>query len=134
MELKRKDLSGKTGTTNENVDAWFCGFNVEQVGIAWIGYDQPKSLGTNETGSAAALPIWISYMQRALKGMPEKTYEPPSGVVSLRINPETGLRDDTSRYSDWFLAEFTPRMSQDALAPAALPGAAPSRDVRDQLF
>jgi penicillin-binding protein 1A len=134
MELKRKDLAGKTGTTNENVDAWFCGFNAAQVGIAWIGYDQPKSLGTNETGAVAALPMWISYMQRALKGVPERAYEPPSGVVSLRINPDTGLRDDSSRYSDWFLSEYTPRMSQDALAPALMPGATPARDVRDQLF
>ena len=134
LELKRKDLAGKTGTTNENVDAWFCGFNTAQVGIAWIGYDQPRTLGNNETGSAAALPIWITYMQRALKGVPEAVPDPPTGVVSLRINPETGLRDDTSRLSDWFLAEFTPRMQMDALAPAAMPGAAPSRDVRDQLF
>ena len=134
MELKRRDLAGKTGTTNENVDAWFCGFNAAQVGIAWIGHDQPKSLGSNETGSAAALPIWITYMQRSLKGVPEKSNDPPAGVVSLRINPETGLRDDSSRYSDWFLAEFTPRMSQDALAPVMVPGAAPARDVRDQLF
>jgi penicillin-binding protein 1A len=134
LELKRKDLAGKTGTTNENVDAWFCGFNATQVGIAWIGYDQPRTLGTNETGSVAALPIWISYMQRALKGVPEQVAEPPSGVVSMRINPDTGLRDDSSRVSDWFLAEFTPRMAQDALAPAAMPGAAPARDVRDQLF
>ena len=72
QELKRHDLAGKTGTTNENVDAWFCGFNVAQVGIAWIGYDQPKSLGTNETGAVAALPIWIAYMQKALKGVPEQ--------------------------------------------------------------
>jgi penicillin-binding protein 1A len=134
QELKRKDLAGKTGTTNENVDAWFCGFNAAQVGIAWIGYDQPKTLGTNETGSVAALPIWISYMQRALKGVPEQIADAPPGVVSMRINPDTGLRDDSSRISDWFLAEFTPRMAQDALAPAAMPGAAPSRDVRDQLF
>jgi penicillin-binding protein 1A len=134
LELKRKDLAGKTGTTNENIAAWFCGFNTSQVGIAWIGYDQPKTLGTNETGSAAALPIWIAYMQRALKGVPEALPDAPPGVVSLRINPETGLRDDTSRLSDWFLAEFTPRMQMDALAPAAMPGAAPSRDVRDQLF
>jgi len=134
LELKRKDLAGKTGTTNEYVDAWFCGFNASQVGIAWIGFDQPRSLGANETGSAAALPMWITYMQRALKGVPEQSRDPPPGVVSVRINPETGLRDDTSRFSDWFLAEFTPRMSQDALAPAMLPGSAPARDVRDQLF
>ena len=134
LDLKRKDLAGKTGTTNENIDAWFCGFNAAEVGIAWIGYDQPRSLGTNETGGVAALPIWISYMQRALKGVPEQTLEAPTGVVSLRINPDTGLRDDSSRVSDWFLAEFAPRMAQDALAPAAMPGATPARDVRDQLF
>ena len=134
LELKRKDLAGKTGTTNENVDAWFCGFNLAQVGIAWIGYDQPKSLGTNETGAVAALPMWIAYMQRALKGVPEDTRDPPPGVVSVHINPDTGLRDDTSKLSDWFLAEFTPRLAQDALAPAAMPGTAPARDVRDQLF
>ena len=134
LDLKRKDLAGKTGTTNENIDAWFCGFDAAEVGIAWIGYDQPRSLGTNETGGVAALPIWISYMQRALKGVPEQTLEAPTGVVSLRINPDTGLRDDSSRVSDWFLAEFAPRMAQDALAPAAMPGATPARDVRDQLF
>ncbi len=97
LELKRKDLAGKTGTTNDNVDAWFCGFNAAQVGVAWIGFDQPKTLGTNETGGVAALPIWISYMQRALKGVPEELPEPPAGVVSLRINPDTGLRDDSSK-------------------------------------
>jgi penicillin-binding protein 1A len=134
LELKRKDLAGKTGTTNENVDAWFCGFNAAQVGIAWIGYDQPRSLGANETGGVAALPIWISYMQRALKGVPEQVLETPTGVVQVRINPDTGLRDDSSRVSDYFLAEFAPRMAQDALAPAVMPGAAPARDVRDQLF
>ena len=134
LELKRKDLAGKTGTTNEYVDAWFCGFNTSQVGIAWIGFDQPKSLGTNETGSSAALPMWITYMQRALKGVPEEVREPPPGVVSLRVDAGTGLRDDSSKFSDWFLAEFTPRVAQDALAPALAPGSAPARDVRDQLF
>ena len=109
LELKRKDLAGKTGTTNENVDAWFCGFNQSMVGIAWIGFDQPKTLGTNETGGVAALPIWISFMQKALKGVPEKMPEPPPGVVSVRINAETGLRDDSSNLSDWFFSEFTPR-------------------------
>jgi penicillin-binding protein 1A len=135
QELKRKDLAGKTGTTNENVDAWFCGFNQAQVGIAWIGFDQPRSLGNHETGALAALPIWIAYMQRALKGIPEKLPEPPGGVVSVRINADSGLRDDGSNLADWFLQENTPRFA-DAFAPAAptvTPGG-PSRDVRDQLF
>ena len=137
LELKRKDLAGKTGTTNENVDAWFCGFNQSQVGIAWIGFDQPKSLGTNETGGVAALPIWIAYMQKALKGVPEKMLETPPNVVSVRINPESGLRDDGSNLSDWFYAEFTPRAREsEAFAPAAATGTpgAPARDARDQLF
>ncbi|HET9046904.1 MAG TPA: penicillin-binding protein 1A [Casimicrobiaceae bacterium] len=137
LELKRKDLAGKTGTTNENVDAWFCGFNQSQVGIAWIGFDQPKTLGTNETGGVAALPIWIAYMQKALKGVPEKLLETPPNVVSVRINAESGLRDDGSNLSDWFYAEFTPRAREsEAFAPAATAGppGAPARDVRDQLF
>jgi penicillin-binding protein 1A len=137
QELKRKDLAGKTGTTNENVDAWFCGFSQAQVGVAWIGFDQPKSLGANETGAAAALPIWIAYMQRALKGLPETLREPPAGVVSLRINPVSGLRDESSSVTDWFLQENTPRGGEGSFGAAPTPGMAPGptvRDVRDQLF
>jgi len=134
LSLKRQDIAGKTGTTNDDVDAWFCGFNAAQVGIAWIGFDQPKSLGNRETGSLAALPMWIAYMEKALKGVPEVKRDPPPGVVSLRINPDTGLRDDASNYADWFMNEYTPRMAQDALAPALMPGSPPARDVRNQLF
>ncbi len=134
QELKRRDLAGKTGTTNDNVDAWFCGYNSSIVGVAWIGYDQPRTLGNNETGGVAALPIWMSYMGKILKSIPEKQRDPPDGVVQLRINAETGLRDESSALSDWFLNEFTPRRSEDALAPISLPGAPTQRDVRDQLF
>jgi penicillin-binding protein 1A len=130
--LGRKDLAGKTGTTNENIDAWFCGFNAAQVGVAWIGFDQPKTLGVNETGGVAALPIWMSYMQRALKGMPERPLQTPDGVVSVRINAETGLRDDSSTLSEWFYAEFPPRGRDDALTPAA--GGRTGQEVREQLF
>ncbi|MEO8755205.1 MAG: penicillin-binding protein, partial [Casimicrobiaceae bacterium] len=130
--LGRKDLAGKTGTTNENVDAWFCGFNASMVGVAWIGFDQPKTLGANETGGIAALPIWISFMQRALKGVPEKPLSVPDGVISVRINAESGLRDDSSNLSDYFFAEFPPRGGGDTLAPVT-PGQK-SPDVRDQLF
>jgi penicillin-binding protein 1A len=132
--LKRKDLAGKTGTTNDNVDAWFCGYNASLVGVAWIGYDQPRTLGNNETGGVAALPIWMSYMEKILKTVPEKLRDPPEGVVQLRINADTGLRDESSSMSDWFLNEFTPRRSEESLAPAAIPGAPAQRDVRDQLF
>jgi penicillin-binding protein 1A len=130
--LGRKDLAGKTGTTNENIDAWFCGFNASQVGVAWIGYDQPKTLGANETGGIAALPIWISYMQKALKGVPEKPLVTPENVISVHINPESGLRDDGSTLSEWFYAEFPPRGREDTLAPAV--SGRPAQDVREQLF
>jgi penicillin-binding protein 1A len=82
VALKRKDLAGKTGTTNEYVDAWFCGYQMSAAACAWIGFDQPKNLGNKETGGAAALPIWIGYMGRALKDVPIKTPETPEGVVA----------------------------------------------------
>ena len=130
--LKRRDIAGKTGTTNDNIDAWFCGFNSDIVGVAWIGFDQPRTLGTNETGGVAALPIWIAFMQKALKGTPEKMASPPDGVVSLRINADSGLRDDTSTLSDYFYSEYQPRARDDGLT-AALPGKSP-QEVRDQIF
>jgi penicillin-binding protein 1A len=132
MALGRRDLAGKTGTTNENIDAWFCGFNAAQVGVAWIGFDQPKTLGVNETGGVAALPIWMNYMQKSLKGVAEKPLQTPEGVISVRINAETGLRDDSSSLTEWFYAEFPPRGRDDALAPAA--GGRSGQEVREQLF
>jgi penicillin-binding protein 1A len=132
QSLGRKDIAGKTGTTNENVDAWFCGFTPSLVGIAWIGFDQPRTLGANETGAVAALPIWITFMQRALKGQPEKANETPQGIVQVRINPDTGLRDDASTLSDWFYAEAVPRPRDDTFVS---PNAGRSaQDVRNQLF
>ena len=79
--LKRPDLYGKTGTTNDFLDAWFCGFQPNLVGIAWVGYDTPKKLGNKETGGALALPIWIQYMQTALRDVPVASYEQPAGIV-----------------------------------------------------
>jgi len=132
MRLGRQDLAGKTGTTNENVDAWFCGFNASMVGVAWIGFDQPRTLGTNETGAVAALPIWMAFMAKALKGVPEVPLKPPDGILVAKINAETGLREnDGGGISEYFYAEFPPRQREDALAPAG--GQAP-REVRNQLF
>lgn len=80
--LKRGDLAGKTGTTNDSVDAWFAGYTPQLVGVAWLGYDQPKSLGSRETGGGASLPIWLGYMQNALKEFPEiKRGPPPEGLI-----------------------------------------------------
>jgi penicillin-binding protein 1A len=82
MQLGRGDLAGKTGTTNDQVDAWFCGFNANLVAVAWIGYDQPRSLGGSETGAQAALPMWMMYMGKVLKGVPETAAVAPEGVVT----------------------------------------------------
>ena len=83
VALKRQDLAGKTGTTNEYVDAWFCGYQMTVAGCAWIGFDQPKKLGDRETGGAAALPIWIGYMSRALKDVPIQLPSVPDGLVAF---------------------------------------------------
>ncbi|NTV69621.1 MAG: penicillin-binding protein 1A [Azonexaceae bacterium] len=80
--LKRQDLAGKTGTTNEYLDAWFCGYQMTVSGCAWIGFDQPRKLGDKETGGAAALPIWIGYMNRALKDVPMSLPQAPEGLIA----------------------------------------------------
>jgi len=80
-ELNRRDVAGKTGTTNDSHDAWFAGFTPNLVGVAWMGFDQPKSLGSRETGGGAALPIWLEYMRDVLKDQPEQPLPaPPSGL------------------------------------------------------
>ncbi|SAL63134.1 1A family penicillin-binding protein [Caballeronia udeis] len=82
-QLKRTDLAGKTGTTNDSHDAWFAGYQHSLVAIAWIGYDAPRSLGDKETGGGLALPVWMEYMSRALRGVPEYKSTMPPDVVSL---------------------------------------------------
>jgi penicillin-binding protein 1A len=133
MSLGRQDLAGKTGTTNDHVDAWFCGFQARTVAIAWIGFDTPASLGANETGSEAALPMWMDYMGTALKGVPETDFEPPAGVVQVSIDPATGLRepDGHSHTVDYFYQESQP--------PLADPGTLvrdgrPPEEVKNQIF
>jgi penicillin-binding protein 1A len=81
--LKRRDLAGKTGTTNEHVDAWFCGYQQTVVGCSWIGFDQPRNLGKGETGGTAALPTWIAFMAKALKDIPESFLPAPEGLVTV---------------------------------------------------
>jgi penicillin-binding protein 1A len=89
-ELGRADLAGKTGTTNDEADAWFNGFTSSVVAISWVGFDQPQPLGRGEVGGRAALPMWMDFMQVALKGAPSQWPERPPGLVSVRINPLTG--------------------------------------------
>ncbi len=81
--LKRPDLYGKTGTTNDSLDAWFAGFQPTMAAIAWMGYDTPRKLGDRETGGGLSLPIWITYMETALKGVPVAELSAPGGVVNV---------------------------------------------------
>ena len=119
MQLGRTDLGGKTGTTNEFVDAWFCGFGTGLVAVSWIGFDNPHTLGHNETGGQAALPMWITYMGRAMKGVEELPKSVPEGVVQVRINSESGLREADGRgIPEYFYQEFLPPERDGEGAPA----------------
>ncbi len=105
--LKRDDLYGKTGTTNDSLDAWFAGFQPTVTAIAWIGYDTPRSLGDKETGGGLALPIWVSYMQHALKGVPVSEPTKPPGVTNIG--------------GEWYYDEFAPGRGVAALGVEAAP-------------
>ena len=91
MALGRNDLAGKTGTTNEQRDAWFSGYNSEVVTSVWVGFDSHEPLGRYEVGGKAALPIWINYMRVALRNVPDDALEIPEGITQARIDPVTGL-------------------------------------------
>ncbi|MGI9331310.1 MAG: penicillin-binding protein 1A [Gammaproteobacteria bacterium] len=91
LELGRKDIAGKTGTTNERRDAWFNGYNGDLVTTAWVGFDQERSLGAREEGGRTALPVWNTFMAEALAGTADATIPRPPGIVTVRIDPESGL-------------------------------------------
>ena len=115
-QLGRYDVAGKTGTTNNQMDAWFGGFNAKQVAVVWMGYDKPRSLGKDETGGKAALPIWIRYMATALKTFPDNAYAMPEGIVSTKIDPIKGTQsaDNDSGIYEYFYAETPPPGLNDA--------------------
>jgi penicillin-binding protein 1A len=129
MQLGRQDLAGKTGTTSDSMDAWFCGFQPTIVGVAWIGFDNPHSLGDKETGGGAALPIWMGYMEKVLKNVPEAVYTMPDNMVAARIN-DNGLRDPNGNRIEYFYQENLP--PEQAAAPD--PAAKPAEAVKDELF
>ena len=96
LQLGRRDLSGKTGTSNDRRDAWFAGFNGDMSAIVWVGFDDDQPLGPGEEGSRTALPIWIEFARRALKGAPENAMPMPEGIVTVRISKATGCPADSS--------------------------------------
>jgi penicillin-binding protein 1A len=111
LELKRSDLAGKTGTSQDKRDAWFCGYNADLVGVAWVGFDQERSLGPREEGGATALPIWIKFMAHALKGQPENRLPQPNGLVSMRVSTVTGKParpGDPNTTLEMFMADHVP--------------------------
>jgi penicillin-binding protein 1A len=115
LQLKRTDLAGKTGTTNDRRDTWFCGFNAGLVATAWVGFDQERSLGPGEEGGRTALPMWVYFMAEALKGVPEQRRPAPPGLVSMRISADTGLAarpGDPNAIFETFMAGHLPAEPQ----------------------
>ncbi len=123
--LGRNDLAGKTGTTNNLVDAWFAGYNPKQVAVAWIGFDQPRTLGKLETGGTAALPIWIRYMATALRGMPDAPVSVPDGVMQLKIDSLLGIliSEDEEGIYEYFYNETPPPEVETYIPPLEEPTA-----------
>ncbi|MCX8048598.1 MAG: penicillin-binding protein 1A [Methylohalobius sp.] len=131
--LQRSDLAGKTGTTNEQRDAWFNGYAPPLVAIAWVGFDSSEPLGTNETGARAALPMWIEYMKTALQGQAEYSFPLPEGVVVAFIDPTSGLRTTPNRgIQEFFLEGNLPPYRSAIAQPEA---GKPSQDsILNSLF
>lgn len=115
LELKRDDLAGKTGTTDEALDTWFNGFHPELVATVWVGFPQQQSLGQYEYGSTRPLSIWIEFMKQALLDVPDQPLRQPNGIVRVRIDPETGQLASHSQ-SDAIFEYFRDENSPAALA------------------
>ncbi|OYD50921.1 penicillin-binding protein 1A [Acidovorax kalamii] len=126
--LKRPDLYGKTGTTNDSVDAWFAGYQPTIAAVTWIGYDTPRNLGSRETGGGLSLPVWISFMERALKGVPVMEPTVPAGVVNVG--------------GEWFYDEYARSAGvssvgledQRSTSPAVTPQAPPPSEERSRIL
>jgi penicillin-binding protein 1A len=111
LELKRSDIAGKTGTTNGPMDVWFSGYNPEVVTTTWVGFDKYTPLGRREFGGTAALPIWIGFMREALRDTPEIQRSVPPGIVSVRIDPDSGQLATSGRRNaifEYFLKDNVP--------------------------
>ncbi len=117
LSLKRSDLAGKTGTTNDSHDAWFAGYQPDIAAVAWVGFDQPRKLGDRETGGGLALPIWISYMGHALGSVPQRGLSPPPGVVNIA--------------GEWYYAETTPGQGIESID---VPEAQPAQDTGSSML
>lgn len=119
--LRRGDVAGKTGTTNDQRDAWFSGYSRDIVASVWVGFDNHTPLGERETGSVAALPIWIDFMRKALAGKPERKYYKPSNIMTAKINRKNGLLAhpaDDKGIIETFRSDYLPKDMASPPAPA----------------
>ncbi len=136
LALKRDDIAGKTGTTNEHRDTWFSGFNADIVATAWVGFDQERSLGAGEEGGHTALPMWVYFMGEALAGRPEHRLPQPEGIVSARISPVNGelaKANDPDAVFELFLAGRLPGAGAVAGDGAGV-GAAKPGNAEEPIF
>jgi penicillin-binding protein 1A len=127
LVLNRDDIAGKTGTTNDQHDAWFSGFNGDLVATVWTGFDQDRSLGAGEQGAHVSLPTWIFFMRQALAGAPRHKPPVPDGIVTVRISPDTGLlasADDPNAIMEKFMEGTLPK-------PGSLEGPNNSNPIND---
>jgi penicillin-binding protein 1A len=137
LQLGRNDLAGKTGTTNDQRDAWFSGFNNDVVTTVWVGFDNPQPLGSRETGAHAALPMWIDYMREALRDQPEANMEQPDGMVSARIDATTGeftSADNANAMFELFRYENVPQPSEQGGTESATTQSNDGTTITEQLF
>jgi penicillin-binding protein 1A len=136
--LQRSDLAGKTGTTNKLNDAWFSGYTPDLVTTVWLGFDAPRSLGEGEVGGVAALPVWIDFMRVALKGRPEHSLPQPEGMVTVRIDPDTGLlasANSDDGIFETFQADQVPRRTAPEPQPVSdRPYQSQPVEIPEQLF
>jgi len=134
LVLNRQDMSGKTGTTNDQRDAWFFGYNTDIVGVAWVGFDKFQPLGNRETGARAALPIWVEYMKTVLEDIPEHILPEPSGLVYSRINKITGKLaqpNDPDAMFEVFRTEYAPTALSDETLHHSLGGDSKDSEIID---
>ena len=137
LVLQRKDLAGKTGTTNDQRDAWFAGFNRNVVTIAWAGFDNPRPLGDRETGARAALPMWIDYMRVALAGREEMPLIQPPGIVTVRIDTRTGElaeAESPETMFEYFRSDHVPTGKADTRVAEDPDSEVPVGDITEQIF
>ncbi len=134
--LGRNDLSGKTGTTNDQRDAWFSGYNSGLVAVAWVGFDNFHPLGARETGARAALPMWAYYMEKALADEPESILPRPPGLMNVMINAESGQpagNNNPNAINETFRMAYAPERQNGSTLSESTPGTE-AADLQEQLF